>query len=61
LEEESALIAPKLDKVGVLMFEFLGDPQLMEVHVFTTKHYSGTPSESEGKVVCVCVCLCVCE
>ena len=55
-------MAHKLDKVGLLMFEFLCDPQLMEVHVFTTNNYSGTPSESDGKMcVCVCVCVCMCD
>jgi hypothetical protein len=31
------------------MFEFLGDPQLLEVHVFVGKEYEGSITESEGK------------
>ena len=37
-----------LDKVGVLLFEFVGQPQILEVHVFRTEHYSGEVAESEG-------------
>ena len=39
----------ELDRVGTLIFEFVGEPQLMEVHVFRTEHYTGTITESEGK------------
>jgi len=38
----------KLDKVGVIIFEFVTQPQLFEVHVFRTEHYSGSPIETEG-------------
>ena len=38
-----------LDQVGTLIFEFVGEPQLMEVHVFRTEHYTGTVTESEGE------------
>ncbi len=31
------------------MFEFIGDPQLLEVHVFTTNKYKGNITESDGK------------
>jgi hypothetical protein len=49
LEEESSLMAPTLDKIGLLMFEFLGDPALMEVHVYQTEQYTGIPTESDGQ------------
>ena len=39
-----------LDEVGTLIFEFVGEPQLLEVHVFRTKHFTGTVTESEGKL-----------
>ena len=39
---------PDLDKVGVMLFEFVNEPQLMEVHVFRTQHYEGEPQETEG-------------
>ena len=48
LMEESSLTANALDKVGELIFEFKGDDQLLEVHVFRSFDYSGTPTESEG-------------
>ena len=31
------------------MFEFVGDPQLMQVHVFTTSRWKGTVTESDGR------------
>ena len=49
-KEECGLDVTNLDKVGVIMFEFIGEPQLMEVHVFRTHCYTGTPVETEGKV-----------
>ena len=49
LHEESGLCCDKLSEVGRLMFEFVGDPQLLEVHVFTGTDYKGTPTESEGQ------------
>lgn len=49
-EEECGLVVRDLVKVGVIMFEFSGQPQLMEVHVFRTTCYSGQPIETEGKV-----------
>lgn len=48
-EEECGLIVEDLDKVGVILFEFKGQPQLMEVHVFRTEHYIGQPIETEGE------------
>ena len=49
LKEESGLVAHTLDKVGVITFEFLNDPQLLDVHVFRTYDYSGKPTESDGE------------
>ena len=46
--EESGLCVSDLDKVGVMLFEFVNEPQLMEVHVFRTWHYEGEPQETEG-------------
>ena len=46
-----------LHKKGILMFEFVGDPQLMEVHVFTTSHWKGTVTESDGRNIEVLCCL----
>ena len=48
LQEESGLTAPSLEKVGVLLFEFVNEPPVMEVHVFRTSEFTGEPTESEG-------------
>jgi len=47
LNEESGVVVERLDEVGVLMFEFKGDRQLLEVHVFVTHTFSGTVVETE--------------
>ena len=51
LLEESGLITYELQEAGILKFEFVGEPEIMEVHVFTTNEYEGTPAESEGKQI----------
>ena len=49
LHEECGLsVSNELDHVGVLMFEFVNDPVLLEVHVYRTYSYIGTPTETEG-------------
>ena len=48
--EESSLAVDKLEEVGLLKFEFVGEPQLLEVHVFSSNQYQGTPTESDGNV-----------
>lgn len=48
VQEECGLIVSELDKVGILKFEFLGNPELLEVHVFSSSSYDGIPKESEG-------------
>lgn len=47
-EEECGLVVSNLDKVGVILFEFVRQPQILEVHVFRTEHYTGTLVETEG-------------
>lgn len=36
-------------KVGQVVFEFVGDPELMDMHIFCTDSVHGTPVESEGE------------
>lgn len=49
LYEESGLkVIGDLDDVGVLTFEFINDPVILEVHVFRTHTWSGVPVETEG-------------
>ena len=52
--EECGLTVTELDKVGVIVFEFVDDPQLLEVHVYRTEQYSGEVTETEGAyITCV--------
>lgn len=48
VKEECGLAVLDLSKLAVITFEFVGDPILMEVHVFTTKNFSGNLIESDG-------------
>ncbi|XP_042542992.1 7,8-dihydro-8-oxoguanine triphosphatase-like [Dipodomys spectabilis] len=47
LQEESGLTTEMLHKVGKIVFEFVGIPELMEVHIFYTESVQGTPVESD--------------
>lgn len=47
LNEECGIQVKNLDEVGRLMFEFVGDPQLLEVHVFAGTKYTGEPKETQ--------------
>ena len=49
LFEESGLTVNELQEAGILKFEFIGEPEIMEVYVFTTNKFEGMPTESEGK------------
>jgi len=46
--EECGVISSSLRQIGVLVFEFIGEAQLMEVHVYSTDDFTGTVAESEG-------------
>ncbi|EDO37977.1 predicted protein [Nematostella vectensis] len=47
LLEESGLTATRLEEAGILMFEFKGDPVILEVHVFRSEEFTGEPTETE--------------
>ncbi|KAM6967179.1 oxidized purine nucleoside triphosphate hydrolase [Tautogolabrus adspersus] len=47
LQEESGLTVDDLKKVGNITFEFVGETQLLDVHVFRADDYHGEPTESE--------------
>ncbi|XP_030880345.1 7,8-dihydro-8-oxoguanine triphosphatase isoform X2 [Leptonychotes weddellii] len=47
LQEESGLTVDALHKVGHIVFEFMGEPELMDVHIFCTDSVQGTPVESD--------------
>ena len=45
--EEAGIEAQNMEKVGILEFEFHGDPELWEVHIFKTKDYEGEIVETD--------------
>ncbi|NXY86968.1 8ODP triphosphatase, partial [Alcedo cyanopectus] len=47
LLEESGLTVDSLEKMGQITFEFVGNSELMEVHIFRADHFHGEPTESE--------------
>ncbi|HEV8677715.1 MAG TPA: 8-oxo-dGTP diphosphatase [Candidatus Paceibacterota bacterium] len=47
MKEESDVSVTGLEEAGVLIFTFEGDPQPLEVHIFTTDAFGGEPHESE--------------
>ncbi|XP_030316007.1 7,8-dihydro-8-oxoguanine triphosphatase [Calypte anna] len=47
LLEESGLTVDTLQKMGQITFEFVGNPELMEVHIFRADDFHGEPTESE--------------
>lgn len=48
LLEESGLTVDALEKLGNIKFEFVGETQLLDVHIFRADTYNGEPTESEG-------------
>jgi 8-oxo-dGTP diphosphatase / 2-hydroxy-dATP diphosphatase len=47
LEEEAGITPLQLYKLGILEFEFKGDPQILETHIFKCESYTGEVGESE--------------
>ncbi|XP_026113502.1 oxidized purine nucleoside triphosphate hydrolase [Carassius auratus] len=47
LLEESGLIVDTLHKIGNIKFEFIGETELLDVHVFRADAYKGEPTESD--------------
>ncbi|XP_062999033.1 oxidized purine nucleoside triphosphate hydrolase [Elgaria multicarinata webbii] len=47
LQEESGLTVDTLQKMGQITFEFVGNSELMEVHIFRADSFHGDPTESE--------------
>ena len=45
--EEAGIKVKELEKVGIIDFEFKGNPEILEVHIFKGHDYSGEPTESE--------------
>ncbi|XP_051996119.1 oxidized purine nucleoside triphosphate hydrolase-like [Xyrauchen texanus] len=47
LLEESGLTVDTLYKIGQIKFEFIGETELLDVHIFRADTYKGEPTESE--------------
>ncbi len=47
IREESGVEVKNLNKVGIIEFEFKGNPEILEVHIFKSDNFSGEPIESE--------------
>lgn len=47
MQEEAGIELKNLDKVGVIEFEFQGNPEILEVHIFRSDDFLGEPMESE--------------
>lgn len=47
VEEEAGIKVKNIKEVGVHEFEFEGNPEILEVHVFKTSEYEGEPIETE--------------
>ncbi|XP_041853958.1 7,8-dihydro-8-oxoguanine triphosphatase [Melanotaenia boesemani] len=47
LQEESSLTVDALEKIGNIKFEFVGETQLLDVHIFRADAYNGEPTESD--------------
>ena len=45
--EEAGIEVPVLEKAGIIDFEFKGNPEILEVHIFRAVDFIGEPTESE--------------
>ena len=47
LQEETGIAAEEMAKQGLLEFEFRGNPEILEMHIFRVSHFTGEPRETE--------------
>ncbi|OGI95845.1 hypothetical protein A2917_01170 [Candidatus Nomurabacteria bacterium RIFCSPLOWO2_01_FULL_42_17] len=47
IEEEAGIKIKNINKVGIIHFEFKGNPEILEVHIFKGDDFIGEPRESE--------------
>ncbi|OHA04442.1 MAG: hypothetical protein A2934_00385 [Candidatus Sungbacteria bacterium RIFCSPLOWO2_01_FULL_47_10] len=45
--EEAGIEVEHMSKVGIIDFEFKGNPEVLQVHIFKSDNFSGEPTESE--------------
>ena len=47
IKEEAEIEVDDLNKVGIIDFEFIDNPEILEVHIFKSNNFNGVPTESE--------------
>lgn len=47
IREEAGIVAKGIERRGIIDFEFKGNPEILEVHIFKSDKFSGEPAESE--------------
>ena len=47
VKEESGIDVVQIKKVGLIDFEFQGNPEILEVHIFRADDFYGEPTEGE--------------
>ncbi len=47
IQEEAGISVNALNKVGIIDFEFQGNPEIMQVHIFKADNFSGEIAESD--------------
>lgn len=47
MKEEAGIDIKNFNKVGIIEFEFQGNPEILEVHIFKAEDFEGDVSESE--------------
>ena len=47
LLEEAGLAPAEIEKMGVIDFEFRGNPEILQVHIFKAINFEGEPKESK--------------
>jgi len=45
--EEANIVVERIEKVGNIQFEFQGNPEILDVHIFKAEEFSGEPIETE--------------
>jgi len=47
IKEEASIEVDNFEKTGIIDFEFLGNPEILEVHIFKASNFLGNPQETE--------------
>lgn len=47
IKEEAGIEVRDLNKVGIIDFEFKGNPEILQVHIFKASDFTGDPEETE--------------